>query len=211
VLPLLLLWRTPTITYYSSPFFFLTLNPACIVLFIYLFILLQIFGGYASEPWVKTKQVHYGSGESFLFKIKPVCKVSTHFTYFLLCISPLSYPCANVENQIFRWSKLNDYFMYSKPDFISFGRYVISLFSNFKTSFCTKQISNFSSKISRKLIFYSGGGGYGLWIDSDFELGSSATSDTYQNEPLSTTEQFKVLKIEVWAPPVYFQKKPRPI
>jgi hypothetical protein len=114
----------------------------------------HIFGGYASEPWVKTKQVHYGSGESFLFKIKPVCK-------------------------IFRWSKMNDYFMYSKPDFISFG---------------------------------SGGGGYGLWLDADFEHGSSATSDTYLNEPLSNTEQFKVLKIEVWAPPNFFVKKPtRPL
>eukprot|EP00026_Physarum_polycephalum_P007142 Phypoly_transcript_07197.p1 GENE.Phypoly_transcript_07197~~Phypoly_transcript_07197.p1 ORF type:complete len:529 (-),score=84.15 Phypoly_transcript_07197:86-1588(-) len=113
----------------------------------------HIFGGYASEPWVKTKQVHYGSGESFLFKIKPVSKV-------------------------FKWSKLNDYFLFSKPDFISFG---------------------------------SGGGGYGLWLDSDFEHGSSATSDTYLNEPLSNTEQFKVLKIEVWAPPVYFQKKLRPL
>jgi len=114
----------------------------------------HIFGAYASEPWVKTKQVHYGSGESFLFKLKPVSK-------------------------IFKWSKLNDYFMYSKPDFISLG---------------------------------SGGGGYGLWLDSDFERGSSATCDTFQNEPLSLTEQFEILKIEVWAPPVFFQKKPaRPL
>lgn len=60
--------------------------------------------------------------------------------------------------------------------------------------------------------FRSGGGGYGLWLDADFEHGSSAASDTYLNEPLSNTEQFKVLKIEVWAPPVYFQKKkPRPL
>lgn len=110
----------------------------------------HVFGGYASEPWVKTKQVHYGSGESFLFKLKPVSKV-------------------------FKWSKLNDYYMFSKPDFISFG---------------------------------SGGGGYGLWLDADFEHGSSATSDTYLNEPLSITgEQFKVLRMEVWAPPVFYQKK----
>lgn len=58
----------------------------------------------------------------------------------------------------------------------------------------------------------SGGDGYGLWLDADFEQGSSATSDTYLNEQLSLTELFKVLRVEVWAPPSFVQKKPpRPL
>jgi len=114
----------------------------------------HVFGCYASEPWVKTNQEYYGNGESFLFKIKPVCKV-------------------------FKWSKINDYFMFSSKDFISMG---------------------------------GGGDGYGIWLDSDFDNGSTATCETFLNEPLSATEQFRVLRVEVWSIPIFYKKKiPRPL
>jgi len=114
----------------------------------------HIFGCYATDPWDKSSQEYYGSGESFLFKIKPICKV-------------------------FKWSKINDYFMYSSKDFISMG---------------------------------GGGDGYGLWLDSEFDHGSTATCDTFRNEPLSLTEQFRVLRVEVWSVPIFYKKKvPRPL
>jgi len=112
----------------------------------------NVFGCYATDPWVKSNQEYYGSGECFLFKIKPVSKV-------------------------FKWSKVNDYFMFSSKDFISMG---------------------------------VGGDGYGLWLDSDFDQGNSTKCDTFNNEPLSATEQFRVLRMEAWSVPIFHKKKVPP-
>jgi len=115
----------------------------------------HVFGCYATEPWernVTNAREYYGSGESFLFKIKPVAK-------------------------IFKWSKMNDYFMLSSKEFIAMG-------------------GGFS-------------GGYGLWLDSDFDEGNSDTCDTFLNEPLASSEQFKVLRMEVWSIPIFYKKPTR--
>jgi len=44
----------------------------------------------------------------------------------------------------------------------------------------------------------SGGDGFGLWIDSDFDHGASHCCDTFLNEVLSYNVDFKALHIEVW-------------
>eukprot|EP01132_Coremiostelium_polycephalum_P006110 gene6110-7614_t len=103
----------------------------------------QVFGAYTSEPWNPESTVHYGSGETFLYKITPIRKK-------------------------FSWTRENDFFMLSKDNFISLG---------------------------------SGNkGGFGLWIDEDLLYGSSSKCDTFNNEVLSYSTDFKVLEIEVWSP-----------
>jgi len=101
----------------------------------------HVFGAFFSEAWTTSKRFHYGSGETFLFKIRP-------------------------EFKVFRWTKLNDYFMLSARDFIAVG----------------------------------GGeeAGYGLWLDAEFEHGSSSMCDTFANETLAHAVDFKVLRLEVW-------------
>ncbi|GAM21229.1 hypothetical protein SAMD00019534_044040 [Acytostelium subglobosum LB1] len=57
----------------------------------------HVFGAFTSDPWNTEKTIHYGSGETFLFKMRPEMK---------------KYP----------WSRINDDFMLStKEEFISLG------------------------------------------------------------------------------------------
>lgn len=44
----------------------------------------------------------------------------------------------------------------------------------------------------------SGNGKFGLWIDSNFQVGASDTVDTFGNEPLSDRKKFHILGLEVW-------------
>eukprot|EP00941_MAST-03F_sp_MAST-3F-sp1_P002381 g2381.t1 len=44
-----------------------------------------------------------------------------------------------------------------------------------------------------------GGRGFALWFDSMFESGASSKSTTYNNEVLASSEEFKVVSVEVWA------------
>jgi len=46
--------------------------------------------------------------------------------------------------------------------------------------------------------FGSGEGTYGLWIDADLYHGRTCPSKTYNNEPLTPTEDFIIASIEVW-------------
>lgn len=44
----------------------------------------------------------------------------------------------------------------------------------------------------------SGDGKFGLWIDSNLEIGASDAVDTFGNEPLSDRRKFHILGLEVW-------------
>jgi hypothetical protein len=44
----------------------------------------------------------------------------------------------------------------------------------------------------------SGNGKFGLWIDSNLEIGASDSVETFGNEPLSDTRKFHILGLEVW-------------
>ena len=41
-------------------------------------------------------------------------------------------------------------------------------------------------------------GAYGLWLEETFTDGSSQECTTFDNEPLASTESFKVHEIELW-------------
>uniref|UniRef100_A0A3P9AZH4 Nuclear receptor coactivator 7 n=1 Tax=Maylandia zebra TaxID=106582 RepID=A0A3P9AZH4_9CICH len=43
-----------------------------------------------------------------------------------------------------------------------------------------------------------GGGGFALWLDADLYRGSSFSSPTFHNAPLSTNKDFIVQDLEVW-------------
>ncbi|EGG17208.1 TLDc domain-containing protein [Cavenderia fasciculata] len=105
----------------------------------------QVFGAYTADPWNTEKKIHYGSGETFLFKIND-----------------------HANRNKFSWTRKNDDFMLStKEAFVSMG---------------------------------SGGKGVGLWIDEDLFYGSSNRCATFDNEPLASTTDFKIMELEVWSP-----------
>jgi len=50
----------------------------------------------------------------------------------------------------------------------------------------------------RDFIALGAGPNFGLWMDSDFERGSSTHCETFDNPCLSSTEDFQILLLEVW-------------
>ena len=47
-------------------------------------------------------------------------------------------------------------------------------------------------------IAFGGGGQFGVWLDEAFEYGSSGRCDTFGNDVLSSTPDFKVRRLEIW-------------
>ncbi|OUM57283.1 hypothetical protein PIROE2DRAFT_29108, partial [Piromyces sp. E2] len=45
----------------------------------------------------------------------------------------------------------------------------------------------------------SGGGKFGLWFDQQMLHGRSQVCETFRNDVLSTSEEFQILDIELWA------------
>ncbi|GAM23294.1 hypothetical protein SAMD00019534_064690 [Acytostelium subglobosum LB1] len=101
----------------------------------------NIFGGFLSES-IRRSNTFYGSGECFLFKLKPAY-------------------------QPYHWSRENRCFILTSNNFISMGA--------------------------------GNNGKYGLWLDDNFDEGTSGKSETFNNDPLSTLEEdFKCLDMEIW-------------
>ena len=53
---------------------------------------------------------------------------------------------------------------------------------------------------SDKIAMGGGGEGFGFVLDSDFLTGGSSRCDTFNNEPLSDSDNgvFKIINVEVW-------------
>jgi hypothetical protein len=51
---------------------------------------------------------------------------------------------------------------------------------------------------AKDCVAWGGGGAFALWLDSSFEAGSSNASDTYGNDCLAGSTNFKCVKVEVW-------------
>ena len=47
-------------------------------------------------------------------------------------------------------------------------------------------------------IAFGGGGQFAIWLDEAFEYGSSGRCETFGNEPLSASAEFKVSRVEMW-------------
>ena len=47
-------------------------------------------------------------------------------------------------------------------------------------------------------IAFGGGGQFAIWLDEAFEYGSSGRCETFGNEPLGASADFKVSRVEMW-------------
>jgi hypothetical protein len=45
---------------------------------------------------------------------------------------------------------------------------------------------------------FGGGGNFGLWIDNEFSFGSSHSCTTFDNEQLSSDEDFMIYAVELY-------------
>lgn len=49
------------------------------------------------------------------------------------------------------------------------------------------------------MLMIGGGSGFALQLSKDLSKGTSQRSDTYANEPLASSEQFRVIRVEVYS------------
>ena len=75
--------------------------------------------------------------------------------------------------------------------------FLFSLAPSFAAYRWTRQNSHYVLGGHDSLAF-GGGGAFGLYLDASFERGSSARCDTFGNEPLGSSPEFGVVKVEVW-------------
>lgn len=110
---------------------------------------------------------------------KRLCLLFRFFAFFLKNFTTL---------QIFRWSHLNDYFMYSDEKCIGFGGggagFGLWIDHGIQSVMIQKKKKNESDS---------------SFILSEFNVGASKASATYLNTTLSSTLDFTCLHLELWA------------
>ena len=60
-------------------------------------------------------------------------------------------------------------------------------------SSCNNNLCDFPAMIG-----FGGGGKFALYLDSSLEFGSSDRSDTFDNDCLAGSREFKCIKLEAW-------------
>jgi len=85
------------------------------------------------------------------------------------------------EFHVYTWTKTNDYFQYSDNSSLFMGG-------------GTKKQEEMAEKDNEN----THKGHYGLWIDKDMETGTTHVSDTYFNRTLASSEQFRIITLELW-------------
>jgi len=78
---------------------------------------------------------------------------------------------------------------------LSFSQFILSLVS--KSIVGQKKNINFMCS-RRDFVAMGGGSNFGLWMDSDFERGSSTYCETFDNPCLASSEDFQIIAVEVW-------------
>ncbi|EKX48799.1 hypothetical protein GUITHDRAFT_57514, partial [Guillardia theta CCMP2712] len=97
------------------------------------------FGAFIPFPWKQSKDF-YGTGESFVFRMKPTL-------------------------ELFKWGGNDSMFALTNHQGILIG----------------------------------GSGSPAIWIDSDFNRGTSGANKTYRSRCLASDESFTCIHLEVWA------------
>ena len=77
--------------------------------------------------------------------------------------------------------------------------FVMSIDPIFRAYQWTGRNSYFACCADDQLMIGGGGDGYSIWLDEFFEVGTSARSDTFDNEPLASAPRFTPVTVEVWA------------
>jgi len=107
----------------------------------------MVFGVFLGESWNKQEKSYYGSGESFVYKLRP-------------------------DLQVYHWTEKN--------------RFIVENFPN-------------------DHLGIGGGNGVAIYLDSDFEHGRSSYCETFNNDSLSSTEEFECVLFECWGFSKYVQ------
>jgi len=90
------------------------------------------------------------------------------------------------------WSK-NEKSYYGLGD-----SFVFKLHPDFKAFHWTEKNDFFVENHPNDHISIGGGNGVAIYLDSEFLNGRSTVCDTFDNEPLASTEFFQCVKIECW-------------
>jgi hypothetical protein len=105
----------------------------------------ETFGAFVTKKW-EQRENFYGDGQCFLFQLDPYLNL--------------------------RWTKKNEFFMFSNSIFFFFNKDCIAMGS---------------------------GGYYGFYVDGDLRYGTSQVSETYGgNKGLTKNEDFKVYAIQLF-------------
>jgi len=65
-------------------------------------------------------------------------------------------------------------------------------------SYSTSNRNNFFMFSTADCLAVGGGGHFALWLDEDLKYGNSSRCSTFNNEPLSGSENFEIFHVEVW-------------
>jgi hypothetical protein len=90
-------------------------------------------------------------------------------------------------------------------EMVKFGFFILNLFQCFLFK-CEPAFKKFSwTKVNEYFQFskdeclaFGGGGNFGLWIDNEFSFGSSHSCTTFNNEQLSSDEDFMIYAVELY-------------
>jgi len=74
--------------------------------------------------------------------------------------------------------------------------FLFTFVDGYKVFTATKENSLFIKTTNNFIAF--GGPEYGLWLDSEIDFGKSKPCQTYGNTPLSGSEDFKCVQMEIW-------------
>ena len=158
----------------------------------------HVFGGFASTPWHVSPH-YFGTGECFLFSASPAFRCWP-WTGAPLPPSPLA---SRPSPLAFRPSLLDPILAPSAPapppsPVAPSGRDPPRDPScPHPPPPCAGANSHFQLGFADSIAF-GGGGQFAIWLDEAFEYGSSGRCETFGNEPLSASADFKVSRVEMW-------------
>eukprot|EP01098_Paradermamoeba_levis_P007030 TRINITY_DN2924_c0_g1_i4.p1 TRINITY_DN2924_c0_g1~~TRINITY_DN2924_c0_g1_i4.p1 ORF type:complete len:265 (-),score=53.09 TRINITY_DN2924_c0_g1_i4:117-911(-) len=93
---------------------------------------------------------------------------------------------------------VSDRWKIQKKNYYGTGEtFLFKLSPSFK-HFPWTQVNDYFLLVDSHSIAIGGGNKFGLWIDSDFQHGSSGQCETFWNDPLASSEMFKCLEVELY-------------
>ncbi len=139
----------------------------------------DVFGSFTAAPWHTGKHGYFGSGESFVWKMR--------FNRFDHCCSLYEQAQMETECDVFPYSGLNNCFQLCTQDFLGVGGGEIDHrlpFDDTAAEVIGKQ----------KLL------GFAIALHDDLSRGTSSPSSTFCNNRLTSNEDgiFEVSNLEVW-------------
>jgi len=174
----------------------------------------NIFGCFTAEPF-KMHNGFYGTGESFLFKVKKANApsnlgrrkniginrvISTNTTPTSTILPSASTSAATREvgaiRNRFRTRKIKE--TTTPPTSTTTNDNYEPKHGDVKIFPWVKTNYLFINSTNEYVAVGSGQGKYGIWCDNQFHHGQSFPTETYHNECLSGSESFNIVNVELW-------------